>query len=170
MDGQVGQIDDNYARLIRLASRSEFAAVSIIEEKTDNPIKLDEPLHVGKGYQLKINLQQDAYVYAFYYESHDLTGNKMYMVYPFEDGQKNFLKKGTHLLPDNENVFSPSPPTANQVFIKVIASKRKLPMKVTASPEGYRFLAPFDCLKFVSAMEKIPSTEIDSNNLIRGVD
>jgi hypothetical protein len=93
----------------------------------------------------------------------------MYMVYPFENGQKNFMKKGSIMLPDDENVFAPSEPAANQVFIKLIASKKKLPLKITISPEGYKYLAPEDCAKFVAAMEKIPSAEIDSNNLIRGV-
>ena len=79
------------------------------------------------------------------------------------------MKKGSIMLPDDENVFAPSEPAANQVFIKLIASKKKLPLKITISPEGYKFLTPEDCAKFVGAMEKIPATEIDSNNLIRGV-
>jgi hypothetical protein len=169
MDGNVGVIDDNYARLVRLASKGQFATANIVDEKTDLPISLDTDLKIGKGYQLKVDLNQDAYLYAFYYESNDLTGNKMYMVYPFENGQKNFMKKGSIMLPDDENVFAPSEPAANQVFIKLIASKKKLPLKITVSPEGYKYLAPEDCSKFVGAMEKIPAGEIDSNNLIRGV-
>jgi len=170
MDGNIGVIDDSYARLVRLASKGQFASVNIVDEKTDMPINLNSDLKTGKGYQLKVDLNQDAYLYAFYYESSDLTGNKMYMVFPFENGQKNLVKKGTAILPDDENVFSPSEPAANQVFIKLIASKRKLPLKITISPEGYKYLSPQDCLKFVSAMEKVPSAEIDSNNLIRGVE
>ena len=169
MDGNVGVIDDNYARLVRLASKGQFATASIVDEKTDLPIALITDLKVGKGYQLKVELNQDAYIYAFYYESNDLTGNKMYMVFPFENGQKNLMKKGNIVLPDDENVFSPSEPAANQVFIKLIASKKKLPLKITVSPEGYKYLAPKDCANFVGAMEKVPSIEIDSNNLIRGV-
>ena len=170
MDCPVGEISDSYARLVRLAAKGTFANVSIVDEKTDLPINLETNLVVGKGYQLQVNLQQDAYVYAFYYESNDLTGNKMYLIYPFENGQKNFIKKGSFTLPDDENVFSPSPPAANQAFIKVIASKRKLPLNITTADEGYKFLSGDDCLRFVGAMEKIPSAEIDSNNLIRSVE
>lgn len=169
LDALVGDIEKSYARLVRLASKGEFATVDIVDEKTDLPISINTELQVGKGYQLKMNLKQDAYVYAFYYESTDLTGNKMYMVFPFENGQKNLMKKGVTLLPDDENVFSPSAPAANQVFIKLIASKKPLPLSITKTAEGYRYLSAEDCLKFVSAMEKLNSTEIDSNNLIRGV-
>jgi hypothetical protein len=80
------------------------------------------------------------------------------------------MSKGSFMLPDDENVFSPSEPAANQAFIKLIASKKKLPLKITVSPEGYRYLSPDDCAKFVSAMEKIPAANIDSNNLIRSVE
>ncbi|HRH34849.1 MAG TPA: hypothetical protein PKY12_07305 [Catalimonadaceae bacterium] len=170
LDANVGEIDQAYARLVRLASKGQFAQVDIVDEKTDKPITLNAELQVGKGYQLKMNLSQDAYIYAFYYESNDLTGNKMYLIFPFENGQKNFVKKGITMFPDEENVFSPSPPSANQVFIKLIASKRKLPLNITTSPEGYKYISPEDCLNFVKAMEKIPSAEIDSNNLIRGVE
>ncbi len=170
MDGNVGVIDDQYARLVRLASKGQFASVNIVDEKTDQPISLETCLQTGKGYQLKVDLKEDAFVYAFYYESNDLTGNKMYMVFPFENGQKNQMSKGSFMLPDDENVFSPSEPAANQAFIKLIASKKKLPLKITVSPEGYRYLSPDDCAKFVSAMEKIPAANIDSNNLIRSVE
>jgi len=170
MDGNVGVIADQYAKLVRLASKGKFASVDIVDEKTDMPINLESCLATGKGYQLKVDLLQDAYVYAFYYESNDLTGNKMYMVFPFENGQKNQMSKGNFMLPDDENVFSPSEPAANQVFIKLIASKKKLPIKITISPEGYRYLALEDCAKFVNAMEKVPSELIDSNNLIRSVE
>lgn len=170
LDANVGEIDQAYARLVRLASKGQFASVEIVDEKSDQPIGINTELVVGKGYQLKMNLNQDAYIYAFYYESNDLTGNKMYLIFPFENGQKNFVKVGVTMFPDDENVFSPSPPTANQVFIKLIASKRKLPLNITTSQEGYKFISPEDCLSFVKAMEKIPSAEIDSNNLIRGVE
>lgn len=170
MDCPVGEIADSYARLVRLASKGTFASVAIVDEKTDQPISLETNLVVGKGYQLSTILQQDAYIYAFYYESNDLTGNKMYLIFPFENGQKNYLKKGTITLPDDENVFSPSAPAANQAFIKLIASKKKLPLNITTTEEGYRYLSPDDCLRFVSAMEKIPTADIDSNNLIRGVE
>jgi len=170
MDGQVGVIDDAYAKLVALASKGQFASINLVDEKTDQPITLETNLKVGKGYQLQVNLSQDAYLYAFYYESNDLTGNKMYMIFPFENGQKNQMTKGTIMLPDDENVFSPSEPVANQVFIKLIASRKKLPLKITVSPEGYKFVSPEDCRKFVAAMQKIPSQDIDSNNLIRGVE
>jgi hypothetical protein len=170
MDGLVGDIDGNYAKLVRLAAKGQFANVNILDEKTDKPISIEENLKANHGYQLKVGLLQDAFVYAFYYESHDLTGNKMYMIYPFENGQKNFLKAGNYILPDDENVFSPSPPTSNQAFIKLIASKKKLPLNITTSPEGYKYISPEDCAKLVSGIQKLPSNEIDSNNLIRGVD
>jgi len=170
MDGAVGVIDDTYAKLVNLTSKGQFASINLLEEKTDKPVALETNLKVGAGYQLQVNLNQDAYLYAFYYESSYLTGNKMYMIFPFENGMKNQMGKGTFLLPDNENVFSPSEPAANQVFIKLIASRKKLPVKITVSPEGFKYLSPEDCRKFVSAMEKVPSQDIDSNNLIRGVE
>lgn len=170
MDGNVGVINNQYARLVGLTSKGKFASVEIVDEKTDQSIPLETCLATGKGYQLKVDLLQDAYIYAFYYESSDLTGNKMYMVFPFENGQKNQMTKGSFMLPDDENVFSPSEPAANQVFIKLIASRKKLPVKITISPEGYRYLSPEDCARFVSAMEKVPSDQIDSNNLIRSVE
>ena len=170
LDTRVGEIEQAYARLVRLSSKGQFAQADIIEEKTDLPIPLNDPLHLGKGYQLKVDLKQEGYLYAFYYESADLTGNKMYMIYPVENGQKNFHKKGTLILPDEESVFSPSEPPANQVFIKLIASKSKLPLQISTSPEGYKFLKAEDCLRFVSAMEKLPSAGIDSNNFIRSVE
>lgn len=169
LDTQVGEIDQAYARLVKLAAKGTFASVDIIDEKTDQPIPINAELKIGKGYQLKMNLKENAYIYAFYYESQDLTGNKMYMIFPFENGQSNLFKKGTHTLPDEDNVFSPSEPAANQVFIKLIASKKKLPLNITVSPEGYRYLSPEDCAKFVSSMNKVPSVEIDSNNIIREV-
>lgn len=169
LDKVVGEIENAYARLVRLQSRGTFAEVNIIDEKTDKPIALNTELKVGKGYQLQVNLKEDAYLYAFYYESTDLTGNKIYMIFPFENGQKNLVKKGLVTLPDDENVFSPSEPAANQAFIKLIASKKKLPLNITTTPEGYRFLSPEDCLRFVGSMEKTPQNEIDSNNLIRSV-
>lgn len=170
LDGTVGEIDQAYARLVRLASKGTFAQVDIIDEKTDLPIKINEALKVGKGYQLQVDLKEEAYLYAFFYESSDLTGNKMYMIYPFENGQKNLFAKGLHLLPQGDNVFSPSDPPANQVFIKLIASKTRLPIQITTTSEGYRYLNPEDCLRFVSAMEKVAGTTIDSNNLIRSVE
>ena len=169
MDGSVGSLDDRYARLVRQASRGQFATVQVVNEKTDQTIGLDTPLKLSNGYQLKVNLLQDAYVYAFYYESNDATGNKMYMIYPFEDGMVNTMKKGVFTLPDDENVFSPSAPVANQVFIKLIASKKKLPLHITTTSEGYRYLSPEDCAQFVGALEKMPAADVDSNNLIRGV-
>jgi hypothetical protein len=170
MDKNVGEIDDDYARLVRLSAKGRFAAITLTTEKNDIPVSANEKLKVGQGYQLNVNLMQDAYVYAFYYESQDLTGNKMYMIYPFENGQKNFRKAGTFSLPDDENVFSPSAPASNQVFIKLIASRKMLPLKITQSEDGYRYISPEDCAKLVSAIEKLPSSEIDSNNLIRGVE
>ncbi len=170
MDKSVGEIDDDYAKLVRLSAKGRFASISLTEEKKDSPVPNEEKLKVNQGYQLKVNLLQDAYVYAFYYESHDMTGNKMYMIYPFENGQKNFRKAGNFVLPDDENVFSPSAPASNQAFIKLIASRKMLPLNISVSPEGYRYISPEDCARLVSAIERMPSGEIDSNNLIRGVE
>lgn len=170
LDGSVGVIEDAYARLVSQTTRGQFASIRIFRENADTEIPISQPLKVNSGYQVECNLRQDAYLYVFYYESHDQTGNRMYAIFPNRNGENAFREKGIFRLPSEKTVFSPQEPAANQVFIKVIASVRPLPLQITESPEGFRYITPADCARFVEAMRKIPPAEIDGNNLIRGVE
>ncbi len=170
LDGSVGAIEDSYARLVSQTTKGQFASIRIFPENADTEIPIGQPLKVNHGYQVECNLRQDAYLYVFYYESQDQTGNRMYAIFPGSSGENAFREKGVFRLPSEKTVFSPHEPVANQVFIKVIASLRPLPLQITESPEGFRYITPADCARFVDAMRKIPPAEIDGNNLIRGVE
>jgi hypothetical protein len=126
-------------------------------------------MKVGDAYNLKLTIAEDAYVYAFYYESNDMAGNNMYMIYPFENSQKPFFKKGMYDLPDSDNSFSPSPPASNQAFIKVVASKNPLPLRITTTAEGYRIFEKEDCDTFLRAMQQANPASLFSANLIKEV-
>jgi hypothetical protein len=72
-------------------------------------------------------------------------------------------------LPDSDNSFSPSPPASNQAFIKVVASKNPLPLRITTTAEGYRIFEKEDCDTFLRAMQQANPASLFSANLIKEV-
>jgi hypothetical protein len=91
------------------------------------------------------------------------------MIFPFDNGQTPFFKKGTYELPDSDNSFSPSPPASNQAFIKVVASKNPLPLQISTTTEGYRIFEKEACNAFLKAMQQANPVLVYSANLIKEV-
>jgi hypothetical protein len=158
---------DAYLKLIQFTvnHKSDFATMSLINGKTNAVIKTGEKLKLGMPYQLKAELTKNAYLYAFYYESQDPL-HKMYMIGPLDEKGNLLSKAGTVLLPDERNIFEPSPPADRQAIVKLIASTKKMPLSISTSPEGYVYLSAEEAMRFVSILERMDKDDICASKLL----
>lgn len=168
-DVEIKRLPDAFVDLINYRSKGNFARAEIKQDELNTTITPDSALAVGKNYYVQVDLAEDAHVYVFYYESGDLTGNELYMIYPFDSRQKTFFKKGKYRFPDEENNFSLSLPGTQKVLIKVIASRRELPLQISQSNDGYIVLEKERCMMFVNGLGRLPDSEVSSINMIREV-
>jgi hypothetical protein len=158
---------DAYLKLIQFdaSQKTDFATMSLINGKTNAVIKAGEKLRLGMPYQLKAELTKNAYLYAFYYESQDPL-HKMYMIGPLDEKSNLLAKAGTVLLPDERNIFEPSPPADRQAIVKLIASTKKMPLSISTSPEGYVYLSAEEAMRFVSILERMDKDDICASKLL----
>jgi hypothetical protein len=162
---------DAYLKLIQFNTNDKagFARMSLINGKTNAVIKTGEKLKLGMPYQLKAEITRDAYLYAFYYESQDPL-HKMYMIGPLDEKSNLISRAGTVLLPDERNVFEPSPPADRQAIVKLIACRQKLPLSITQTPEGYIYLSAEESMRFVSILEKMNKEDVCASKLLYEID
>jgi hypothetical protein len=168
-NNEITRLDQTFVNFVNFKTKASFASYFVFDETNNMALPKDSAFQVGNAYNVKLTLSEDAYVYAFYYESNDMTGNQMYMIFPFDNGQTPFFKKGTYELPDSDNSFSPSPPASNQAFIKVVASKNPLPLQISTTTEGYRIFEKEACNAFLKAMQQANPVLVYSANLIKEV-
>ncbi len=126
-------------------------------------------LVVGKDYNISINLQKEAYVYAFFLDPSDKQNPYMYMLYPYDPNMENFLTKGTHSLPPGYT-YTPEPPGDGlQVYFQIFVSEVKIPIsfKYVEDDEGYitAILYESNCEDFLREMNKIEKTKISTKQL-----
>jgi hypothetical protein len=158
---------DAFLKLIQFQKDANpaFATMALIDGKSNSAINKGGKIKLGVQYQLKAELASDAYLYAFYYESEDPL-HKMYMIGPLDEKSNRLCKAGTVLLPDDKNTIEPSPPSSRQALVKLIASRQKLPLAVTTTPEGYICLGAEEALRFVSILEKMKKEDISTTKLL----
>lgn len=158
---------DAYIRLMQYQPGGIQVSVQIgmINAKTNTVLRQGEKLRLNMPYQLKVDLQSEAYLYAFYYESEDPL-HKMYVIGPVDEKSNRLSGPGKVLLPDKENIIEPSPPSSRQALIKLVASRKMLPLSVTTTPEGYLVLSTEDALRFVSILEKMNPDDIRTAKLL----
>jgi hypothetical protein len=168
-DVEIKRLPDAFVDLVNYRSKGMFANAVIKQDGLNTIISPDSLLTVGRNYFVEVDLAEDAHVYIFYYESGDFTGNEMYMVYPFDQSQGTFFKRGRHRFPDPESNFALSMPGTNKVFLKVVASKRELPLQISQSRDGYIVLQKERSMVFVNGLEKMNENEVSTVNIIREV-
>ena len=122
-------------------------------------------LIVGNDYNISIKTEQDAYVYAFYFDPLDKNFPFIFMIYPFQENQDNFISKGTNSIPPNYS-FAPDPPAYGQVFVQVFVSEKKIPLKFEYVDIGGGYKAPVlkynNCKEFLNSLNKIGKKTIST--------
>lgn len=158
---------DAYIKLMQFqkGENSGGLRMSMINANTNTPLRQGEKLRLKKPYQLKIDLNTEAFLYAFYYESEDPL-HKMYVIGPVDEKSNRLYSAGEVLLPGKDNIIEPSPPASRQALIKLVASPRMLPLSVTTTQEGYIVLNTKDALHFVSILENMNSDDIRTAKLL----
>ena len=158
---------DAYLKLIQFQTPAmeDIAKISLINAKTDVPLRPGEKLKIGMHYQLRVQLSEDAFLYAFYYESQDPL-HKLYMLGPLDEKSNRLARAGTVLLPAERNVFEPSPPADRQAIVKLIASRQRLPISVSTTPEGYIYLSAGEAAEMVSLLERMNKEQICASKLL----
>ena len=162
-----------YTDLIRLQSLGNDLQLEIISGKTEQIVSSEEPLFLEKEYQFRIGLKEDAYVYAFYYESDDLLGLHMFMLYPLSKNENNLCKAGLLNLPrigNQEFTFVPSPPVSGQVVIKLVATSKKLALDFTETADGFLYLTEDQCSIFLKQLKNMNSEQLQTAVLVKDIE
>ncbi len=147
-------LSDIYISLINWESDNIFFATNVINEKKE---KIEtEILYIGDKYKIELNLTENLYVYCFYYER-TIENKKIYVIYPFRNNQDNLLKTGTNFIPQGF-YFQPSLPANNQIHIKILVSKEKIPInivtEITESGGAAPILTEDECKTFLGELNR----------------
>jgi hypothetical protein len=159
-------LSQTYTNLVNWEGDGDFMTLKLIDNNSRTVDNYE--LIVGEEYQISITLKEDAYVYAFYYDPQDKDFPFISMLYPFQKSQDTFLKAGLHSIPPG-HTFMPDPPAEGQVFIKIFASKEKLPITFIeeTDSEGY-IISKFNdknCTDFQTKLNSVSSEKIASRQI-----
>lgn len=159
-------LSPTYTNLIEWSGEADFLSLKLID--SNSLTVSNSELVVGDEYQISITLKEDANIYAFFFDPADKNFPYISMLYPFQKNQDTFLKAGTHSIPPG-HTFIPDPPAEGQVFIKIIASKEKLPITFTeeTDSEGY-IVSKFNdknCTDFLAKLNAASKDKISSRQI-----
>jgi len=126
-------------------------------------------LIIGKDYNISINLQRSAYVYAFFFDPTDTKKPYMYMLYPYDTNMDNFLSEGSHSLPPGYT-YTPEPPgNDEQVYFQIFVSEVKIPIRFTYEEDENGYITAIfyeaDCEDFLNKINKMDKTKISTKQL-----
>lgn len=157
-----------YEKLIDINDNLEGFNLTIINENTGKPVN-DFNFIVGENYSLVLDLKQDLYVYAFFYDPNDYNTEFMTMAFPYDENSKNntFMKKGKHKIPGEGLDFEIEAPFS-PVYIKIFALKKKPNIDFDFKKIDDYYITVFNyenCRKFVEQIEKLNKNEIFSRSL-----
>ena len=169
----IKDIPEVYTKFIKINNPNDFAGFKVVYGNSGQEVQPTEPLKVGMDYQFRVNVKKPSYIYGFCYQSEDLLGMHMYMLYPISKGEDNFCKPGTYNLPKmgtQEFTFTPSPPVSGQYFVKIIASKTKLAIDFTQTGDGYVYLAQKQCKAFYKQLKNLNRDWYQTSFVVKGVE
>lgn len=156
---------------IKNSGKADFFKFDIINAETNEVIPVQEPLIIGKSYQVKVQLITDAYLYAFYYDQQNKLAYPYFeMIFPFQPAMSNYVKQGEQLLPALEYTFEVGPPASGQVFIKLIATKKHIPIKfdfVTSNNITTTTFKDSDCSEFMSNLVSLDPAQFDAKAIVK---
>lgn len=147
-------LSDIYLSLINWESDNVFLVTDVTNDKKE--IVSSKILFAENKYKLQVNLTEDLYVYCFYYEQEE-ESNEIYMIYPFRNNQENILKAGTHFIPEGF-YLQPSLPGNNQIYIKILVSREKIPITIESDMTEKGGTAPIlseeNCKLFINDINR----------------
>lgn len=165
----------NYNELVYWKGKANLFEFALIDYNKKSLINTGTPLYIGNEYQVEINLNQSAYVYAFFYDPQDKEHPYFSMIYPIDNKSSNFLQKGRHKIPVYNKVsstFEITPPEG-EVYIKIIASIMKIPIEFTKfkDKEGalYIYFKDNNCRKFLEKLNALPKSNVDAKSVVKVV-
>jgi len=161
----VNKLNQSYQNLVDWQGTANFISLQLINSNAKTVDNSE--IVVGKEYQISANLTEDAYIYAFFYDPMDKSFPYISMLYPYQNGQSTYSNKGNIIIPPGSS-FIPDPPDG-QVFIKIIATKEKLPITFAeeVDSEGY-ILAKFDdknCTAFLEKLNKLDKSKVSTRQM-----
>lgn len=168
----IGGVTDTYLKLINLDGAADlFTIDEITDIKLKTKVDAITPLKIGKEYEIKITLKENAYLYGFYYDPKDKDHNFFDMLFPLDKNNIKPVKAGTISLPENATITIDPP--AGEVYIKIIASKKLIPITFEQfkDAEGYTitWFKDGNCKNFLQQTAKLPATDYETKQIIKKV-
>ncbi len=168
IDVELREINDFYTQLFAWQGKWTDFNIELLDAGGNKLEKNN--LIIGKEYNIAIELQEDAYVYAFFFDPSDTENPLIYMLFPYAENQNTFLSKGEHSIPPGYT-FTPEPPgDEEQVFFQIFVSKTKIPIKFTnkEDDEGYiqAVFSETDCELFLKQLNKMDKSKIYTKQVV----
>lgn len=156
---------------IKNSGKANFFQFDIINADNNEALQASDPLAIGQSYQIKVQLITDAYLYAFYYDQQNKLAYPYFeMIFPYQPAMSNYVKQGEQLLPAAEYTFEVGPPASGQVFIKIIATKKHIPIKfdyVTTNNVTTTAFKESDCSEFMSNLGSLDPAQYDAKAIVK---
>jgi len=162
----LNDLNQSYKNLIDWTGAADFITLRLINSNSQTVDNSE--IVVGKEYQISASLTEDAYIYAFFYDPMDKNFQYISMLYPYQNSQDTYSKKGKIMIPPGSS-FIPDPPDG-QVFIKIFATKEKIAISFTeeVDSEGY-IMTKFDaqnCSAFLEKLNKLDKSKVSSRQMV----
>lgn len=167
LDMPLANINDSYTYLMSLVG-SDVDFDMFLTDQDEN--KINSPnIIVGKDYNISIDLQKGGYVYAFFFDPSDQKNPYMYMLYPYDKSESNYMEKGKHTLPPGYT-FTPEPPgDGEQVYIQVVVTQKKLDIDFSYKEDEAGNITvvfyPEQSKVFAEKLKKLDKSKISTNKL-----
>lgn len=156
---------------IKNSGKANFFKFDIVNADNDSILQISDPLIIGQSCQLKVQLITDAYLYAFYYDQQNKLAYPYFeMIFPYQPAMSNYVKQGEQRLPAAEYTFEIGPPASGQVFIKIIATKKHIPIKfdfVTTNDITTTAFKDSDCAEFMSNLNSLDPAQYDTKAVVK---
>jgi hypothetical protein len=135
-------------------TQKNFVSADIVDLKGE--IIKNNTCKNGSYYRLKVNLKEDAYLYAF---SYDEDKNQTYLIFPLNEEENRIIKQGVKFIPPGELAIlaTKEEKTAEKNFIKIFATKRPIPFSIPQSKDYH--LTHDELKKFVKELKNLPPSD-----------
>ncbi len=162
----VNNLPASYNQLIEWNGEKNNFTIKILNELGKEIDNLE--IFINKEYQISLSLTEDAYLYCFYYDAMDPNFPYISMLYPYQNKQDTFFKKGKITIPPGAT-FVPDAP-CGQIFIKIFAVNQKIDItfEQETDADGYVITKFNDknCKDFLTKLNKLDKTEIGTKQLV----